>query len=188
MKTKIISFLDKTTIYYFGFKSLFQPHVASVNFIHEKDLEEPIKPGIETGDFICYHITVETSLSELRSTCKKIRVLFPSTIVIGCFDLIRPKMVPMIRKDKFRGFIMMEDPPEDIISVFDEISKGGAGLSKGFLKNYMIMKHKESITISKKKKNKLKTADASRKDLFSDALIQPGFPDPYNSTNATVIK
>ncbi|MBL7746168.1 MAG: hypothetical protein JNM19_01965 [Chitinophagaceae bacterium] len=188
MKTKTVSFLDKTTIYYFGFKSLFQSYVASVNFIHERDLQEPVKPGMEPGDFICYHINIETSIAELRSTCKKIRVLFPETRLIGCFDMVKPKMIPLIRKDKFRGFIMMEDPLEEIVRVFDEISNGGAGLSKGFLKNYLTMKHKENIKINKKRKPKLKSAEISRKEIFPDELIQPGFPGPYNSTTATVIK
>jgi len=188
MKTKTVSFLDKTTIYYFGFKSLFQSHVASVNFIHERDLQEPVKPGMEPGDFICYHINTETSLAELRSTSKKIRMLFPATKLIGCFDLLKPKMIPIIRKDKFRGFIMMEDPLEEIVRVFDEINNGGAGLSKGFLKNYLTMKHRENIKANTRRKPKLKPVEVSEKKIFPDALIQTGFPGPSNNTTAAMIK
>ncbi|MBL7732350.1 MAG: hypothetical protein JNM88_14320 [Chitinophagaceae bacterium] len=146
METNPVSviFLDKISIFYFGFKAQMENLPVLISFLPEKELQDDNLAVKYKGDFICYHITTETGITELNAVCRKIRKTFPDSGLIGCFDKLNAKMLPLIKKNRFRGLIMMEDTPQDILHTIMAMQRGESGLSKGFMKQYLLMKHREN--------------------------------------------
>jgi hypothetical protein len=158
MKDRTISFLDQTPVFYYGFKSLMEGTVCTVNFLNEKDFRKPELEPVPVGDYVCYHILPEYGIKQIRENCHKIKMIQPGVKIVSCFSFLNCNSLKLIEQSRFNGYIMTGDGAAEILEVFEMVSNGEAGMSKGFFKNYIRLKHRENNPEFKKENRKPRTS------------------------------